>query len=53
MKLTQEARSLGLYLTVLATFLASYGVQTMVMASFFLAVAGTVLFGYGLLADEE
>lgn len=53
MDLSEEARSLGLYSTVLAAFLASYGVQYMAMASFFLATTGTVLFGYGLLADEE
>lgn len=46
---SEEARSLGIYLTVLAAFLAAYGANSLALPSFFLAVLGSTIFAYGLL----
>lgn len=47
-----KVKDLGMYLTVLAAFLAAYGDNQFAVPSFGLAVIGTILFGYGLLAEE-
>jgi len=39
----------GIQLTVLATFLSSYGGSNLAIPSFALAVTGTILTAYGLL----
>ncbi|MBC5793564.1 MAG: hypothetical protein H8Z69_06065 [Nanohaloarchaea archaeon] len=49
----EKARDIGLYLTVLAAFLAAFADNHLALPSFGLAVIGTIVFGYGLLAGEE
>lgn len=53
MNKNEKARSLGLYLTVLAAFLAAFADNQLAVPSFGLAVIGTIVFGYSLLAEEE
>jgi hypothetical protein len=45
----QKARSLGIYLTVLAAFLAAYGVNSLAAPSFLMAIVGGLIFSYGLI----
>lgn len=49
----EKARNLGLYLTVLAAFLAAFADNQLALPGFGLAVVGTIVFGYGLLAGEN
>ena len=53
MKRCEKARNIGLYLTVLAAFLAAFADNRLALPSFGLAVIGTIIFGYGLLAGGE
>lgn len=49
----EKAKDIGLYLTVLAAFLAALANDQLALHSFGLAVIGTAVFGYGLLSREE
>ena len=50
---SEKARNIGLYLTVLAAFLAAFADNQLALPSFGLAAIGTVVFGYGLLAGDN
>ena len=50
---SEKARNIGLYLTVLAAFLAAFADSQLALPSFGLAIIGTIVFGYGLLSGEE
>jgi hypothetical protein len=50
---SEKARNIGLYLTVLAAFLAAFADNQLALPSFGLAVVGTIVFGYGLLAGDN
>ncbi|MFQ3275245.1 MAG: hypothetical protein ACI9LV_000235 [Candidatus Nanohaloarchaea archaeon] len=53
MNRSEKARNIGLYLTVLAAFLAAFADNQLSLPSFGLAVIGTVVFGYGFLAGDN
>lgn len=48
----EKARNIGVYLTVLAAFLAAFAGNQLALPSFGLAVIGTIVFGYGLFAGD-
>jgi 4-hydroxybenzoate polyprenyltransferase len=48
-----EARDIGIYCTALAAFMAAYGTQGLTTASFFLAAAGFLGFGYDLVSARD
>ena len=48
----EKARNIGVYLTVLAAFLAAFADNQLALPSFGLAVIGTIVFGYGLFAGD-
>jgi hypothetical protein len=50
---SEKARNIGLYLTVLAAFVAAFADNQLALPSFGLAVIGTIVFGYGLFADQN
>jgi hypothetical protein len=49
----KEAKDMGIYLTALAAFAAAYGTRSLTTASFFLAAAGFLGFGYGLVSSRD
>lgn len=50
---SEKARNIGLYLTVLAAFLAAFAGEQLALPSFGLAVIGAIVFGYGLLGGDD
>lgn len=50
--MNKQAKDVGIHLTVLAAFLAAYGVDYLAAPSFGLAVIGTIVFVYGLFSGE-
>lgn len=46
-------RDIGLYLTVLASFLAAYGGEMLALPSFGLASIGTIIFAYSFIDGEN
>lgn len=53
MNRSEKSRNIGLYLTVLAAFLSAFAGDQLALPSFGLAIIGTIVFGYGLLAGDD
>lgn len=53
MNRNEKSRSTGIYLTVLAAFLAAFADNQLALPSFGLAVVGSIIFGYGIFTGDE
>lgn len=48
-----KLRETGIYITVLATFLAAYGGENLALPSFGLASIGTIVFTYSFIEGDK